>query len=118
MRLPACIAVAVFAAALPLLALRSDDSGSHDRPSGDTAVRSALADPGVARYLKRNRYTRTRTIPLDDRDMRVSFFDGSRIVLDAAVAPDGTVPHTIEYQRGYVRAGNGTVQTPVALLLL
>jgi hypothetical protein len=118
MRLPACIALAVFVLAVPLLALRAGDSGSPARLSGGEAVRSALTDTAVKRYLNQNPYTRTKTIPLDAENMRVSFFNGSRIVLDAAVAPDGGVAHTLEYKPGYIRAGNGTIQTPLALVVL
>jgi hypothetical protein len=118
MRLPVSVALAVFVLALPLLALRAGDSGSPERLSGNEAVRSALADPTVERYLKQNHFTRTKTIPLDAKNMRVSFFNGSRIVLDAAVAPDASVAHTIEYQPGYVPAGSEAIQTPLALLLL
>jgi hypothetical protein len=116
--LPLWLALGVFVAALALLALRAGDSGSPNRLSGSAAIRSALTDPAIERYLRESGYTRTRTIPLDGDNMRVSFFNGSRIVLDAAVAPDGSAPHTIEYQPGYVRAGNRSLQTPLALLIL
>jgi hypothetical protein len=117
-RLPIWIGVAVFVTAAIVLALRSGDSGSVDRLSGSAALRSALVQPKVRQYLHRYPYTRTRTIALDSENMRVSFFNRSRIVLDAAVAPDGTVPHTIEYTPGYVRAGNEAIQTPLALVVL
>jgi hypothetical protein len=118
MRLPVAVALAAFALALPLLALRAGDSGSPQRLSGREAIRSTLTDPGVKRYLKQNPYTRTKTIPLDRENMRASFFKGSRIVLDAAVAPNGNVAHTIEYRPGYIRAGSDAIQTPLALVLL
>jgi hypothetical protein len=117
-RLPIAVALAVFTIALVGLTLRADHPGSPDRLSGAAATRSALTDRTIQRYLKRWGYTRTKTIPLDDQQMRVSFFNGPRIVLEAAVAPNGRVPHTLEYEPGYVRAGGRALQTPLALALL
>lgn len=117
-RLSFLVAGAVFVVALALLAfVSSRPSASGERPSSAEAVRAALAKPDIRRYLERSGYTRTRTIPLDDELMRVSFFDGPRIVLDAAVAKHGEVLHKLEYGPRYVRAGNPTIQTPLALLV-
>jgi hypothetical protein len=112
------LGVAVFLAALTLLATAGRRPDSEQRLSPSAAVRSALANRGVDRSLGRSGYTRQRAIPLDERLERVSFFNGRRIVLDVAVAPDGSVPHVNHYGAGYVRAGNDLPQKPVALLVL
>jgi glycosyl transferase family 87 len=110
-------AVAVFCVALALLVVARDDS-SGERLSNGRALAAALADPETRAYLERTGYTRDRVTPLDDRLVRVSFFDGGRIVLETAVAPDGTVPHRILYRPGYVRSGSETAQRSWVLLLL
>jgi hypothetical protein len=113
------IAVAlVFLAALALLAVARAHSSSGDRLTSKRAVAAAVADPEAGAFLKETGYTRYRVTPLDDRLVRVSFFDGSRIVLEAAVAPDGSVPHRLFYRPGYIRSGSKTAQRPWVLVLL
>jgi glycosyl transferase family 87 len=111
------VGLSAFALALAALAV-ADRSSAPERPSERDAIRSALSNHEIRSYLDRSGYTRERTIPLDDKLMRVSFFNGSRIVLDTAVAADGTVPYRLEYSPGYIRAGNGGVQTPLALIVM
>jgi len=48
----------------------------------------------------------------------VSFFDGPQIVLDVAVAPDGTIRNRIPYSANYIRVGSEIGQDPFVLLLL
>jgi glycosyl transferase family 87 len=110
--------VGVFAVALALLAAVHRGPGSPARLSEDQAMRAALDDASVRTYLADTGFTRDRVTPIDDRLVRVSFFDGSRIVLDAAVAPDGRVTNQIPYRPGYVRVGGELAQRPLALALL
>jgi hypothetical protein len=110
--------VAVFAVALALLATLHGDAGSAHGLSHDRAVRAALDDASVRRYLAGAGFTRERVTPIDDRLVRVSFFDGSRIVLEAAVAPDGRVASQIVHRAGDVRIGGEVAQRPLVLILM
>ena len=113
------VVLAVFLAALALLTLlHGRDEGSSRRLSGEEAVAAALRDPPSRFALTKSDYTRYRTTPIDDRLMRVSFFDGPQIVLDVAVAPDGTIRNRIPYSANYIRVGSEIGQDPFVLLLL
>jgi hypothetical protein len=98
-----------------LTALRADDPRPVLTPAeaevaalGDPAVRAALADG----------FTRVRTMPLDDRTMRVSFFDGPRAVVEAAVGSDAGVRATIVHDADHARLGSDVGQRPPALAAL
>jgi hypothetical protein len=108
--------LAVFCVALALLAVPRGGSSAERLPRA-RAASAALADPEIRAYLSHSGYTRYRVTPLDRRLVRVSFFDGPKIVLDAAVAPDGNVPNRLFYRPGYVRAGSEAAQRPWMLLL-
>jgi hypothetical protein len=110
--------VAVFAVALAVLATLRSDTGSAHRLSHDRAIRAALDDASVRRYLAGAGFTRERVTPIDDRLVRVSFFDGARIVLEAAVAPDGRVAGKILHRAGDVRIGGEVAQRPIVLFLI
>lgn len=110
--------VAVFAAALVLLAVVHREPGSRAQPSHDRAVQAVLDDAALRSYLGEAGFTRERVTPIDDRLVRVSFFDGPRIVLDAAVSPSGRVTNQILYRPGYVRIGGEVAQRPLVLALL
>lgn len=106
----------VFLVALALLV------ASDNRPapvlSRSVAEKAALHDPVVRERFGGRSYDRVRTIALDRRLTRVSFFEGSRIVLEAAVAPSGRVTNVIPYEEGYVRAGSQVGQRPLILAML
>jgi hypothetical protein len=108
------LAVCVLAVAIALI---------HHRPeqhlSKSAATAFALQDKGVREQLvDLGGWNRVRTSPLDDRLVRVSFFDGPRIVLDAAVARDGRVTNTAAFLPGRPRAGGEVAQHPLVLMLL
>jgi hypothetical protein len=107
-----------FAAALALLAVLHQEPGSAAQPSRERAVRAALDDASVRKNLARTGFTRERVTPVDDRLVRVSFFDGPRIVLEVAVAPDGRVKSQILHRPGDVRVGGEIAQRPFFLALL
>src|SRR3954471_14484098 len=111
--------LAIFLAVLAVLTVRhgKQENSSH-RLSNEEAIAAALRDPPSRFALTKSDYTRYRTTPIDDRLMRVSFFDGPRIVLDVAVAPDGTIRNRIPYSSNYVRVGSDIGEDPFVLLLL
>jgi hypothetical protein len=111
--------LAVFAAALAVITVQHLGGEGHvSRLSGDEALIAALRDGPSQKALAKTDYTRYRTTPIDDRLMRVSFFDGPRIVLDVAVTPAGTVRARIPYTSGYVRVGSQIGQSPLVMVIL
>jgi hypothetical protein len=110
--------VAAFAIAVALLAALHGGGGPSHRLPHDRAVRAALDDASVREYLGGEGFTRERVTPIDDRLVRVSFFDGPRIVLEAAVAPDGRIASKILHRAGEARVGGEVAQRPLVLALL
>jgi hypothetical protein len=109
---------AVFAVALTALALADRNRDRDTRLDQVTAVQSALRNVEVARATQSEGYTRTRVLRLDDELTRVTFFDGPRVIVEAAVGPDGAVRYLQVIGSDYVRAGSRTAQEPVVLLAL
>ncbi len=114
-------AALAFCIALAGLAAFHSAEGGEARPSERTARAAVLNDPAAGRHLARMGYDRVVSTPLDRRTIRVSFFDGGRIVLEAAVARGGSVTALNRYEDGHARVGSEVGQrVPVlaALLLL
>jgi hypothetical protein len=109
------VAVAFCMALAGLLLLRPDPAG----PPAHEARAVALSDPGVRGHLARHDFDRVVTAPLDRHTTRVAFFDGPRIVLEAAVPSGGRVTSVNRYERGKVRHGSEVGQSiPVLAVLL
>ncbi len=108
----------LFAVALVILAALHRDPATAAQLPKDRAVRAALDDSSVRAYLSAHGFTRERVTPIDKQLVRVSFFDGSRIVLEAAVAPTGRVVSQILHKPGEVRVGSEIAQRPLVLALL
>jgi hypothetical protein len=112
------VAVVVFAVALAGLAVLHDRTAPHYRLSARAAIAAAQRDPQVARYLRRFHFTRAESIPLDRTLRRATFFDGPRVVLDAAVAPNGKVRFRQEHRPGVAESGSPVANSPWMLALL
>jgi len=110
--------VAVFALVLAVIAVLHHAPTLPAHMSREQAVRAALGDASVRKYLGANPVTRERVTPVDDKLARVSFFDGPRIVLEVAVARDGRVVSQIVHKPGDVRVGGEIAQRPAVLALL
>ena len=104
-----CVALAA------LVALRAGD-GSAARPSRDAAQAAVLSDPVARRHLARLGFDRVLTTPLDVRTTRISFFNGSRVVLEAAVPRQGAVTALNRYEDGNARLGSDVGQRAPALI--
>jgi hypothetical protein len=111
-------AAAVFVIACAGLAVLHHRATPHYRLSAPAAIAAAKSDPQVSRYLRRVDFTRAESIPLDRTLRRVTFFDGPRIVLDAAVAPDRTVRFRQEHPPGITESGSPVANSPLMLALL
>jgi hypothetical protein len=84
-------------------------------PAG-TAIRDSLRDPHVARGLRGVHWTRVTASAIDGQLERVSFYAGARIVVEAAVRPDGTVQQDIDFRGLRVPYGNWIGYEPAMLL--
>ena len=112
------VALVVFLVAWAGLAILRDRTAPHYRLSTRAAIAAAQRDAQVSRYLKRFHFTRAESIPLDRTLRRVTFFDGPRVVLDAAVAPDRTVRFRQEHTPGVAESGSTVANSPLMLALL
>jgi hypothetical protein len=113
------IAFVVFCVALAALVWVRAESAPNSRPSDSTAHAAVFTDPVAGQHLARLGFDDVRTTPLDDETVRVSFFNGRRIVLEAAVSAGGRVGNMIRYDENYVRTGSEIAQrTPVLVALL
>jgi hypothetical protein len=112
------VALVVFVIAWAGLAIVRDRTAPHYRLSAHAAIAAAQRDAQVSRYLTRFHYTRAESIPLDRTLRRVTFFDGPRVVLDAAVAPDRTVRFRQERPPGVAESGSPLANSPLMLALL
>src|SRR6478609_7222366 len=90
-RTPAVAAIVAFALALPLFGVLGASSSKHHAFSGDEAIAAARKDPQVSKALTREGYTGARVSSFDEEQQRVSFFNGSRLVVNVLVGPDARV---------------------------
>jgi hypothetical protein len=112
------VAALVFCAALAALAWGRADVGPSGRPSDSAVHAAAFSDPAARAHLARLGFDEVRTTPLDGHSTRVSFFNGSRIVLEAAVSRDTRVTNLIRYDDRYVRLGSEVGQRVPVLIAL
>lgn len=99
------LVVVTFALALAgLLALHAA-STPQSPLSASAAITAARADTQTARYLATHHADHARSIPLDEADRRVTFFDGPRVVLDVAVGADARVDAREEHPGGVPELG-------------
>lgn len=116
-RIVVLVGLVVFAIGLLVFGVALNRGGSPDRLAGSAAESAAKSDAGVKDWLAAHPYDRVAVIPLDRDNARVSFFNGSRAVIEVAVAPDGRVIATQPFDKNYVRAGQPDVQMWFALAL-
>lgn len=93
LRSPLAAVLLVFVLAATAFAVLKAESAPHYRVSRESAIRIARADPRVAPVLTHRGYTSVRVDPLDQSEQRVSFFDGARLVVHAAVGSGRRVTH-------------------------
>ncbi len=86
LRSPLAAALIAFLIAVPAFALLRAHAAPHYAISKQKATRIARADSNVRKLLADHHVTGSRVTPLDDANQRVTFFDGPRTILDAAVS--------------------------------
>jgi hypothetical protein len=116
-RRPLILGAAVFVLALAGLALLRSGSSLHPPLPKGQAAPAAMRNPGVAGYLHTHAWTDVRVIPFDQRHWRVTYTDGPRAVLDAAVGAHGQVDAVETRPPGSHLPGSKTVWSPLLLLL-
>jgi hypothetical protein len=112
------LAAFVFAAALVAVLVLRSNSAPHPPFPRQRAVQAAQHDPVVATTLKRQSWDDARVIALDDTHWRVTFFDGPRVLLDAAVGAAGKVDAVQQHLPGSHPPGSRIVWSPFLLVLL
>jgi hypothetical protein len=90
----------------------------HYRLSAAAAVAAARANQGDREFLAHHPVSGARVIPLDSKLQRVTFFDGGRVVLDAAVGERGEVVATEMHVAGTPASGAALANSPFILVLL
>ena len=109
------VALLVFVVVLAGIAWFRAGSGPSARPSESAAHAAVLSDPAAREHLARLGFDRVVTTPLDDETTRVSFFNGRRVVLEAAVPGSGAVVAVNRYEDGHARLGSEVGQSPAML---
>jgi len=111
------IAVAFLVCAVGLWVLHQQ-TRAHYRLPAKAAIAAARVNPADRAFLAHNPTTRARVIPLDATSQRVTFFDGSQVVLDAAVGEHGEVFSAEEHVAGAPASGAALANSPWILALL
>jgi hypothetical protein len=111
------VGAAVFVVALVGLALLRSGASLHPPLPKRDATRAAMRDKRVSGYLRTHAWTGVHVIPFDQHDWRVTYTDGPRAVLDAAVGPRGEVDAVEMRPPGSHPPGSKTVWSPAVLLL-
>jgi hypothetical protein len=109
---------AVFVACALGLTLLHARSGRHYRLTAASAIAAARSYRGDREFLAKNATNGVRVIPLAGELQNVTFFDGPRVVLEAAVGPRGEVRSTQEHLAGAPLAGAAVANSPWMLALL
>jgi hypothetical protein len=108
--------VVIFAVAAAVIGVLRSGSQLHPPLPKQAAVRAALQDKGVRSLVAGSGWTNARVIPLDRTHWRVTFFDGPRYVLDAAVGPRGRVDAVEQHAGGVHPPGSKIIWNPAALI--
>ncbi len=90
----------------------------HYRLSAAAAIAAARANASDRAFLAHHPTNSARVIPLDSTVQRVTFFDGPRVVLDAAVGEHGEVVASEEHVPGVPASGAALANSPWVLALL
>jgi Glycosyltransferase family 87 len=110
-------AIALAAAVAALSALQAGER-HHYRLSAGAAIAAARRDASDRAFLAENPTTGVRVIPLDRSLQRVTFFDGPRVVLDAAVDGRGRVVAAEMHPPGGPDPGGTLTNSPWFLVLM
>lgn len=118
LRVPFVAALLVFAISLPAFVMLKAEVAHHYPISKAEATRIARSDHGVRALLAERRVTGVSVTPLDESAQRVTFFDGSRTILDAAVTSRGVTTVAEESGAGSEIANSGLVLALLTALFL
>lgn len=117
LRSPLLAALIVFALALPAFAVLRAQSAPDYAISKAEATRIAKSDSNVRALLVEHHVTGSRVTPLDSDEQRVTFFDGSRTILDAAVSSQ-RVTQIADKAEGAPESGSRIANSSLMLALL
>ena len=112
------VALVAFAAAVAVLSALRANAQHHYPLSTAAAIAAARADADDRAFLADHPTTSARVISLDASLQRVTFFDGPRVILDAAVDERGRVVAAEMHAAGGPYPGGGLANSPWVLVLL
>jgi len=99
LRRPSAALVALLVLAVAFAGLTATHREPRPPISAAAAKRAVLAQPRTQRAFSHGeQWTRVAVTPVDSRTTRVTFFDGPRIVAEAAVSPRGHVVQFIDHR--------------------
>jgi Glycosyltransferase family 87 len=107
------LALLVFVVSLAALAMLR--GGVREPALTAARAERAALDSQEVRQALAGGFTRIRTMPLDERTVRVSFFDGPRAVAGAAVGSDGRVQAVVSHDGLRAQVGSDVGQQPPVL---
>lgn len=113
------VAITVFLTLSAALTTRHEDPAARPALAPDRAKAAALRIEAVREALHGRRVTGTQITAIDRALTRVTFRDGRRTIVEAALAPDGSARDVQVYSRGRAYAGgNPLANAPLAWVLL
>lgn len=115
---PLVIGLVAFALALATLSVLRSSSALHPPYPRDQAEAAAQRDASVRQFLEANEWDEAKTIALDERTWRVTFFNGAKTIADVAVGPRGEVVATQLRSADANPAGAKAAWQPALLVLL
>ncbi len=110
------IVAGLVVAALAGLSLFATDRAPRPVVAPRVAIRVALSDPATARALAGSRWTRVSAGPLDSGLERVDFWNGSQVVVEAAVNDHRQVMQDQNFARERVPYGDWIAYQPALLI--
>ncbi|HEU4703557.1 MAG TPA: glycosyltransferase 87 family protein [Conexibacter sp.] len=115
LRRPSALLVAVLVLLVAWAALSATRTSPRTLPHA-AAVRAVLENPRAARQLTHGeRWTRVQVGAVDGTTTRVTFFDGPRILAQAAVRPNGSVERFVEFRRQQTPYGVPLTYRPLVI---
>jgi hypothetical protein len=117
-RQPIAAGLLVFALALAALVGLRQGAALHPAYPKRRVVTATLHNGETGAYLRAHLWTRTTVIAFDETRWRATFWNGSRLVLDAAVGPTGEIDAVETHGAGTPPPGASVLWNPFLIVLL
>jgi hypothetical protein len=117
-RSPLVAALIVFVLAVPAIALIKANTAPHYALSKAEVLKVARSNGYVRQVIEQHDDVSARVSPIDRKEQRASFFEGSRLLVLAGVDPQGHVTRVAARVPGTPDSGSRIANAPPMLLLL